>query len=156
MRVHQNLGSFQGIAMMRYTQNSQGNRRWSGLSAALGRAETCPGAPRPRRMGRYVGTLWVVLSLLALIAASGPHLVHHLADSHPSDNQPSPQSHACLVLSLMQQTPVAQGEGALLPVPLPSGERAVFTSPAHRLDGPGHVCQARAPPAAFLSSMPYA
>jgi hypothetical protein len=103
-----------------------------------------------------MGTLWVVLSLLAFIAASGPHLVHHLADSHTSDDQPAPRSPDCLVLSLMQQTPVAEGSLTLLPVPLPSEERAVFTQPFYRPDGPGHVFQARAPPAECLSSMPCA
>jgi hypothetical protein len=141
---------------MRWAHSSQGNRRWPGISISLGRPVTFPGAPPPRRVGRYVGTLWVVLSLLAFIAASGPHLVHHVADSHPHDKRHAPQLPDCLVLSLMQQTPVAEGSLALLPVPLLSGERAVFTLPAHQPDGPGHVFQARAPPAEFLSSMPYA
>ena len=97
-----------------------------------------------------------MLSLFAFIVVSGPHLVHHATDSHPHDERPAQQLPGCLVLALMQQTPVAEGSLALLPVPLLSGESAVFTPPSHRPAGPGHVFQARAPPAEFLSSMPCA
>ena len=141
---------------MQCAQHSQGNGSWSCISTSLGRLATFPNAPWPRRMGRYVGTLWVLLSLCAFIAASGPHLVHHLADSHTSDGQPVSRSSDCLVLSLLQQTPVAEGTLAFLPMPLLSGESAVFTQPSHRPDGPGHICQARAPPAECFSSMPCA
>jgi hypothetical protein len=55
-------------------------------------------------------SLGAALCLVVLIAASGPHLVHHLADlsagpSH-TDTHKS-QAADCLVLSLMQHTPVA-------------------------------------------------
>jgi len=57
--------------------------------------------------------MWTVLWLLALIAASGPHLVHHLPNLHRQDDHHShadqPRLFDCLILSLMQHTPVAEG-----------------------------------------------
>jgi hypothetical protein len=65
-----------------------------------------------------------------LIAASGPHLVHHLADlPRPADHHThadEPRPSDCFVFSLMQHTPVAEGLLHLFPMPLPMGEPSVF------------------------------
>jgi hypothetical protein len=135
-------------------QSNQGNGRWSQTSSFLSRLLPFPGALPSRWIGRYVGTLCIVLSFLAFIAASGPHLVHHLADLHPHDDQPIQQPPDCLVLALLQQTPVAEGTIALVPVPLPLQERTVFAHPVRLPKGLGQVVQARAPPATLLRSMP--
>jgi hypothetical protein len=93
--------------------------------------------------------LGVLLCFGILIAASGPHLVHHLADRHPEPFHPQPYTSRptdCLVLSLMQHTPLAGDFFAPLPVFLPMVEP---TSCAHRLQAataPRPIVQARSPP----------
>jgi hypothetical protein len=63
--------------------------------------------------GRQLAALWTVLWFCGLIAASGPHLVHHFtalprpADQHTPADEPRPLD--CVVFSLMQHTPVAEG-----------------------------------------------
>ena len=70
--------------------------------------------------------LSTIVALLTLVAVSGPHLVHHLAERPPHEHQhaqdgPQPRDHQtpprpdCLVLFLMQHTPVAEEGRALLP-----------------------------------------
>lgn len=84
-----------------------------------------------------------------LMATSGPHLVHHIADRHPEPFHPQPlpsQATDCLVLSLMQYTPLAGGFSASLAVFLSAAEPA---SCAHRLQAataPCPIVQARSPP----------
>jgi hypothetical protein len=79
--------------------------------------------------GRQLAALWTVLWFCGLIAASGPHLVHHLtalprpADQHTPADEPRPLD--CGVFSLMQHTPVAEGILNPLPMPLPVGEPSV-------------------------------
>jgi hypothetical protein len=65
------------------------------------------------------------LYFLALIAASGPHLVHHLADRHPGQ----PHSHAdrsqppeCLVLASVQHSPLTEPLSVPAAVVLPEVE----------------------------------
>ena len=71
--------------------------------------------------------LCTILAFLTLLAVSGPHLVHHLTELHPQehhhtqDGHHPPAEHApprpdCLVLFLMQHTPVAEAGEALLPI----------------------------------------
>jgi hypothetical protein len=148
-----------GAARLRASLHPHSGGRHVAISRSKIRPNSLPllrGAFPSRRMGRYVGTLCVVLSLLAFIVASGPHLVHHLADIHPHDDPPIPQSPDCLVLALLQQTPVAEGTLALVPVPLPLQERTVFAYSVRLPEGLGQVFQARAPPTTLLRSMPSA
>jgi hypothetical protein len=93
--------------------------------------------------------LCVVLCLGILIAASGPHLVHHLADLHPG--HPHPHTHKsqptdCLVLSLTQHIPLAGDFFASLPVFLPTAERASCAHPLQAVTTPRPTFQARSPP----------
>jgi hypothetical protein len=93
--------------------------------------------------------LGVLLCFGVLMAASGPHLVHHLTDRHPGPTHPqpdSPQPTDCLVLSLMQHTPLAGDFFASLLAVLSTAEPARC---AHRLraaTAPRPVYQARSPP----------
>jgi hypothetical protein len=109
-----------------------------------------------RRGGSRLGALCTVLTFLALLAVSGPHLVHHLIEQYPQHDDP--HSHAgqaqqrpdCLVLFLIQHTPVAQGCTALLPALLLIAEPIIYAQPLQVCAMPQHVFQARAPPVALL------
>jgi hypothetical protein len=83
-----------------------------------------------RWLGKRLAALWTVLWFCGLIAASGPHLVHHLADlPRPADHHTpadEPRPSDCVVFSLMQHTPGAEGVLHLFPLPLPMGEPSVF------------------------------
>ena len=95
--------------------------------------------------GRLIA-LGVLLCFGILMAASGPHLVHHLADLHPGP--PHPQTHTsqptdCLVLSLMQHIPLAGDFFPSLPVFLSTAEPAscaqrlqAVNSPSPHRSGP--------------------
>ena len=91
-----------------------------------------------------------MLWFCGLIAASGPHLVHHLtalprpADHHQHADEPRPPD--CVVFSLMQYTPVAEGMLSLLPMPLPRGELSVVESPLMVREALWSLFLARAPP----------
>jgi hypothetical protein len=93
--------------------------------------------------------LGMLLCFGILMAASGPHLVHHLADRHPEPFHPQPhpsQPTDCLVLSLMQHTPLTGDFSACLAVFLSTAEP---TSCVHRLQAataPRPIVQARSPP----------
>ena len=93
--------------------------------------------------------LGVLLCLGILLAASGPHLVHHLADLHPGP--PRPQTHTsqptdCLVLSLMQHIPLAGDFFAPLPFFLSTAEQASCAQPLQAVTTPRPTFQARSPP----------
>ena len=100
--------------------------------------------------GRQLVALWTVLCLCGLIAASGPHLVHHLtalprsADHHAPADEPRPLD--CVVFSLMQHTPVAEGILNPLPMLLPVGEPSVVESPLMVREALWSLFLARAPP----------
>ncbi len=84
-----------------------------------------------------------------LIAVSGPHLVHHLADPHPGP--PHPHTHtsqptACLVLSLMQHIPLAGDFFASPPIFLSTAGHASFAQPLQATSTPRPTVQARSPP----------
>lgn len=102
-------------------------------------------------LGRRLAAWWTMLGLLALITASGPHLVHHLPDLHRQDDHRShadrPRLLDCLILSLMQHTPVTEGLLDTCLAPLAVGEQAVLDQPRAVLEEPRSGFQARAPPA---------
>ena len=106
-------------------------------------------------LGR-LSTFCTVLSLLALLTVSGPHLVHHLIEQLPQHNdQHSQDGQArqwpdCLALFLIQHTPVAEGCVALLPAPLLVAELLAYAQPLWAGAVPQYISQARAPPAALL------
>ena len=73
----------------------------------------------------YLSGLWTLLCILTLIAACGPHLVHHLFDrhSHPTHSSAhKSQPTDCRILTLLQYTPGAEGASALSAVVLPEVE----------------------------------
>ena len=93
--------------------------------------------------------LGVLLCLGILMAASGPHLVHHLADLHPGP--PHPQTHKsqptdCLVLSLMQHIPLTGDFFASPPIFLSTAGQASCTQPLQATTTPRPTVQARSPP----------
>jgi hypothetical protein len=101
--------------------------------------------------------LGTLLALLTLVAVSGPHLVHHVVDlhpqehPHPSDGPQTQQAHPfprsdCLVLFLMQHTPVAEDGAALLPTLCLAAAPLCALCPLGYAAAPSLVIQARAPP----------
>ena len=105
--------------------------------------------------------LGMILVLLTLLTVSGPHLVHHLVEMHPQehphthDGHPAQADHTpphpdCLVLFLIQHTPVAGDRGALLPILLLAAESVISMCPLEQTDASRTVVQARAPPTALL------
>src|SRR5262245_29767734 len=88
-----------------------------------------------RRGGCRLSALCTAVTLLVLLVVSGPHLVHHLLEQHVQHDYP--HSHAdqpqqwpdCLVLFLIQHTPVAQGCTALLPALLLIAEPLAYAHP---------------------------
>jgi hypothetical protein len=115
----------------------------------------CSRPPMSRAVGQCVTigdrliALGVLICLGILIAASGPHLVHHLADLHTGP--PHPQTHTsqpadCLVLSLMQHIPLAGDFFASLPVFLSAAEQASCAQPLLAGTTPRPIFQARSPP----------
>ena len=119
-------------------------------------------APLERRsfsLGRRLQALWTVVGLITLMGASGPHFIHHLPDlylsqdhqdhadhrDHHDHPDPSPQTN-CVILFLLQHTPLQQGSGHLPVLPLWSGDQ-VAIEPESDLPGSlNSVSQARAPP----------
>jgi hypothetical protein len=104
-------------------------------------------------LGRRFQALWVVLSFIALIATSGPHLIHHLPDLYPhqdhhdhDDHHHQSQQTDCLILFLMQHTPLTQGSGYLPPVQLLLHGQVVIDPTRYFPKNLSHVFQARAPP----------
>jgi hypothetical protein len=91
------------------------------------RCQSSPfGALRPLvSSARPLIALGALLCFLALIAASGPHLVHHLADQHPVRSH----SHAgksqppdCLVLASVQHSPMTEPQSVPTAIVLPGME----------------------------------
>jgi hypothetical protein len=114
--------------------------------------------PTSKALGRHVSvtdrliTLGVLLCLGILMAASGPHLVHHLADRHPRSSHPhASQPTDCLVLSLMQHTPLAGDFIAPLLVLLSPAESANCAPCLQELIASRPIHQARSPPHIFSS-----
>jgi hypothetical protein len=104
-------------------------------------------------LGRRFQALWMVVSFIALIATSGPHLIHHLPDLYlPQDHHDHDDHHHqtqqtdCLTLFLMQHTPLTQESGYLLPVQLLLNGQVVIDSTRCLPKNLSHVFQARAPP----------
>jgi hypothetical protein len=93
--------------------------------------------------------LGVLLCLGILLTASGPHLVHHLADlgpghSHtrPSESQPTD----CLVLFLMQHLPLIGDLFIAQQAPLPIAGAACWELIRQLVAPHRAACQARSPP----------
>jgi hypothetical protein len=127
-----------------------------GTSVQRRGCSTVGASPRPisRRHvtgnAKFLTALWTLLCFSALLAASGPHLVHHLLDrhrghthSHAHKSQPTD----CLVRALVQHTPVTQDASVLPTVVLPKGEGAGGEPFFQKLTAPRPTCQARSPPA---------
>jgi hypothetical protein len=98
--------------------------------------------------------LSVLLCFGILMGASGPHLVHHLADLHPGP--PHSQTHTsqptdCLVLSLMQHIPLAGDFFASLPLFISTSEQASCAPRLQAVTPPRPTFQARSPPLMFRS-----
>jgi hypothetical protein len=104
----------------------------------------------------HLSVFCTVLALLALLTVSGPHLVHHLIERQPQHNDhhahdsQARQWPDCLVLFLIQHTPVAQGCVALLPALLLVPEPLAYAQPLWIGAVPQDISQARAPPALLL------
>jgi hypothetical protein len=93
--------------------------------------------------------LWTSLCLVILIAVSGPHLVHHLANlsaEHPHSHTNQPQSTDCLVLALMQYTPLMAAMLAPPPAPFLTAEQAGSETQRKAVKTPQLILQARSPP----------
>jgi hypothetical protein len=114
-----------------------------------------PRLPISRTVGWWLNiahhliALCVLLCLATLMAASGPHLVHHLDDldaghSHPP--LPTSQSANCLVLSLMQHTPLAGDFLASLPASLPTADQVIGEPRLHTVGATRSTSKARSPP----------
>jgi len=111
--------------------------------------------PMSRAVGQCISiadrliALGVLLCLGTLIAASGPHLVHHLADlhlGHPHPHTHKSQPTDCLVLFLIQHIPLTGDFFASLPVCLPTAEQASCAQPLQAVTTPRPTFQARSPP----------
>jgi hypothetical protein len=111
--------------------------------------------PISNGMGRHITVtnrliaLGVLLCFGILMAASGPHLVHHLADRHPEPSHPQPhpsQPTVCLVLSLMQHTPLTGDFSAPLAIYLSTAEPASCGQRLQAATAPHPIAQARSPP----------
>ena len=110
-------------------------------------------------IGQRLQALWLVAGFVTLLGVSGPHLVHHLFESHDSHehssqgHQPQPSTD-CLVLFLMQHTPLvgsaASGDVCLFL----AGPQVVLGLPCELPGGVTGSLQARAPPAPQLLTMP--
>jgi hypothetical protein len=91
-----------------------------------------------------------VLCFVGLIATSGPHLVHHLADlQRPHDDRSQadkPRPSDCFIFSLMQHTPVTEGVLSPFPTPLPVGASAIVEPSLTACEEPWSLFLARAPP----------
>lgn len=120
-----------------------------------GTSDLLPDARRYRGLPTPLYAFCTILAFCALLAVSGPHLVHHLLDSsppadhhsHADDTQQPPD---CLVLALLQHSPVTAERVGLLPRLLQAPELPVVTSSLRQLQEPIDVAQARAPPGASI------
>jgi hypothetical protein len=101
-------------------------------------------------MGRGFAALGTLLCFFALLTASGPHLVHHLADLHPQGDR-RPYAHryqptSCVVFSVIQHAPAAESASDLLAVFPASAPHPPFDPSLLRLEASKRALQARAPP----------
>jgi hypothetical protein len=98
--------------------------------------------------------LGTALCFSSLIAASGPHLVHHLGNLHPvhaHSYAEKSRSTDCRVLSLVQHTPQAPDSSDLLPVSLPAQGQLGCELLLLVIATPRPIRQARSPPVLSLS-----
>jgi hypothetical protein len=110
------------------------------------RGEFRPVLPWAQRLA----ALWTLLWFCGLIAASGPHLVHHLtalprpADHHTHTDEPRPPD--CFLFFLMQHTPVAEDVLTSLPMLLSVGGPSLLQCPLAVHAALWSLVLARAPP----------
>jgi hypothetical protein len=98
-------------------------------------------------IARRLIALCASLCCFVLMAASGPHLVHHLTVSSLQDSYHAHRSSTCLVLAAVSHTPAEQSALPPLLVLLPVTEQLGWGR-AFRVFAPSmHISQARAPPA---------
>jgi hypothetical protein len=105
-------------------------------------------------IARRIIAFCALLCLLILIAVSGPHLVHHLADLHAGHSHADPhksQSTDCLVLSLMQHTPLVGDFCASFQTSLPIAAQAGDKPQLLTAGIARPTFQARSPPTRFRS-----
>jgi hypothetical protein len=98
--------------------------------------------------------LGILLCLLLLIAVSGPHLVHHLDDlyaEHSHSDTHKSQSADCLVLSLMQHTPLLGDFFTPRQACLPITEQTSGEPQRQTVGTPRSTVHARSPPITSLS-----
>jgi hypothetical protein len=116
--------------------------------------------PRSRVVGwaKYLSGLLALLSFSALLAASGPHLVHHLLDRHPDHAH----SHAhkfqptdCLVRALVQHTPVTEASSVLTTVVLPEVGGVGCEPLSEKFTTPRPTFHARSPLPCHAPKFPY-
>ena len=124
---------------------------WAWSHGRLVRYSSLPDALQ----GRRLGALWTILSLLTLLVVSGPHLVHHLADSAAPDDHHTPAGSAhpppdCPVFFVMQHIPVAGSVVVHSCTPLATAESIICVPPRWMSEAPKYVLQARAPPVFLL------
>ena len=93
---------------------------------------------RAREVELRLRALGLILALLAFVASSTPHLVHHLGDGSPHPD--------CYLSSLLQHTTAVKSTPAILPPPLPDGEHLGVAPYRPTIARPSHHCWSRAPP----------
>jgi len=104
--------------------------------------------------------LYMVLAFFVVLAASGPHRVHHLPElaspghqhSHDESTQQLPD---CPVLFLLQHIPLTEGEAVCLPGLLQTRAPLVVRPSLWKPKESRDVSQARAPPHPSLHSLRY-
>lgn len=84
-----------------------------------------------------LAALGIVLGLVAFIAMTGPHAVHHLLEQQHTD---------CLVFFLTQSTPLATCAVCLLPYALLSRDQPVAGRSLYTTQDPRRIAHPRAPP----------
>lgn len=105
--------------------------------------------------------LYTTMAFLAFFIVSSPHLVHHFTelyppaahhtdDEHHEHDAPAPPLPDCQFLFLAQHTPVSEGGGARLPIPLLAMESVVSIPLLWGSAVVRHAFQARAPPFRLL------
>jgi hypothetical protein len=106
----------------------------------------CSSARQLVTVARRLIALCASLCCLALTAASGPHLVHHLTASPLQDSDHAHRSSTCLVFSAVSHTPAEQSHLPPCLILLPSTERLSSGLAFKIFTASKHISQARAPP----------
>ena len=97
-------------------------------------------------IARRLIALCTSLCCFVLIAASGPHLVHHLTVSSLQDSYHAHRSSTCLVLAAVSHTPAEQSAPPPFLVLLPVTEQLSLGLALRVFTPSKRISQARAPP----------